>query len=74
MSHIDLTKYIYDNNIAFIAGFYGVFGLIFSFLKFVIRSPVLSCDGNTRTSLVVVVAGKKAETEKSGEELGEQEG
>ena len=46
---------------------------IFSFLKFAIRSPVLSCDGSTRTSLVVV-AGKKAETEKSGEELGEQEG
>ena len=36
--------------------------------------PVWICNGDARTPLVVVVAGKKAETEKSGEEEQEQEG
>ena len=31
----------------------------------------MSCDDNTRTSLVVVIVEKKAETKRPGEELGE---
>ena len=61
------------------SAFYGVFVHVFQFTGFVIRLSGTSLFDYvmvllSRTSLVVVVAAKKTETEPSGEEQGELEG